>query len=271
MGYDPPDESVTEVSLNRASASPDTPLGVPDSELGELVLRKDGRTIAGMFDAVAPRYDRLNHILSLGVDHRWRRSLARALDGVRGPVLDLCTGTGDVMHAIRRRHPDLTCVGLDFAPEMIRQGQRKLPSGGTGIAFGLGDATAIGVGTGQVGAVTVAFGIRNVENVARALEEMYRVLRPDGRLLILEFSVPSPPLLRRLYLAYFRLVLPRVGGWISGVGHAYRYLPASVLDFPEGAAFARLMTDAGFASVDAHRLSGGIATLYVGMKSEGAA
>jgi len=262
-----PTESVTEVSLNRTSASSDTPLGVPDSELGELVLRKDGRTIAGMFDAVAPRYDRLNHILSMGVDHGWRRALARALDGVRGPVLDLCTGTGDVMHAIRHRHPDLACVGLDFASEMVRQGQRKLAPGEMGIAFGLGDATAIGVATGQVGAVTVAFGIRNVENVPRALEEMHRVLRPDGRLLILEFSVPRQSLLRRLYLAYFRQVLPRVGGWISGVGHAYRYLPASVLEFPEGDAFARLITDAGFASVAAHRLTGGIATLYVGMKS----
>lgn len=235
------------------------------------LLRKENRRIAAMFDAVAPRYDLLNHLLSLGTDVRWRRALVRAIDGVPGPVLDLCTGTGDVVLAICRRRPDVFCAGVDFAPEMLWRGRDKVTRAGFGdrAAMTLGDATELAVRAGSIGAVTIAFGIRNVESTREAIAEMHRVLRPGGRAAVLEFSMPSSRWLRAAYLFYFRRVLPRVGAWISGDGSAYRYLPLSVLDYPMGEAFRDLLRAGGFEDVRMRPLSGGIATLYTGEKAPG--
>jgi demethylmenaquinone methyltransferase/2-methoxy-6-polyprenyl-1,4-benzoquinol methylase len=238
---------------------------------GELVLRKDGRTISRMFDAVAPRYDLLNQVLSLGIDGSWRRALAAELDGVTGAVLDLCTGTGDVARTISHRRPDLAVVGLDFAPAMVRRGRAKVDADARSrrVWFGVGDATRLAVGDAAVDGVTIAFGIRNVEDTNRALRECWRVLRPGGRLVVLEFSLPPNPVVRAGYLGYFRHVLPRVGQWLSGVGSAYRYLPASVLSFPEGEAFLDLLAGAGFEERRLRRLTLGIASLYVGVRPRG--
>lgn len=231
-------------------------------------LDKSGRRIARMFDAVAPRYDLLNRLLSMGIDHRWRRALANELAGVRGPVVDLCTGTGDVMLAAARAHPEMELVGFDFAPEMVKRGQAKSrrETLQDRMEFAVGDATALAVETASAGAVTVAFGIRNVADVTVALREMFRVLRPGGRILVLEFSLPANRLLRAGYLFYFRRILPIIGGLVSGVRAAYDYLPASVLRFPEGDAFVRLLEDAGFREARQQRLSFGIASLYVAEK-----
>lgn len=244
---------------------------IEPGEGGELILRKDGRTISHMFDVVAPRYDLLNQVLSLGIDGVWRRALAAELDGVTGTVLDLCTGTGDVARTIARRRPDLDIVGLDFAPVMVRLGHRKLDGDPrvARVALGVGDATRLPLADGAVDAVTIAFGIRNVEDTLAGLRECHRVLRPGGRLVVLEFSVPPNPVVRAGYLAYFRHVLPRIGQWLSGAGAAYRYLPASVLRFPEGEAFLALLAEAGFGSTRVRRLSGGIASLYVGHRPRG--
>jgi demethylmenaquinone methyltransferase/2-methoxy-6-polyprenyl-1,4-benzoquinol methylase len=233
-----------------------------------MVPAKNRRAISGMFDAVAHRYDLLNRLLSLGIDGSWRRALARELAGVESPLLDVCTGTGDVALAICRSRPGLRCLAVDFAKRMVQRGRRKVRRSrhAERIAFGVGDAMALPVRSGSAGAVTVAFGIRNVEDPKGALGEMYRVLRRGGRIAILEFSLPRSPVLRAPYLFYFRRVLPRLGGGISGVAGAYRYLPSSVLEFPEGAEFRRLMTESGFTGVREVRLSGGIATLYLGEK-----
>jgi demethylmenaquinone methyltransferase/2-methoxy-6-polyprenyl-1,4-benzoquinol methylase len=221
-----------------------------------------------MFDAVAPRYDLLNRTLSMGIDRSWRRALARELREVSGPVLDLCTGTGDVMFSAAGARGDLAFVGLDFAPEMVKRGAAKAASdpAGSRVAFGVGDATALAVASGSVGAVTIAFGIRNVADVPRALEEAHRVLRPGGRIVVLEFSIPRSRPLRAAYLFYFRRVLPVVGGIVSGVREAYAYLPMSVERFPEGDAFLDLLARAGFISPRERRLSFGIASLYVAEK-----
>jgi len=228
-------------------------------------LSKDGRAIADMFDRVAPRYDALNRLLSLGVDRTWRRRLARSLDGASGPVLDLCTGTGDVLLTIADRRPDLRGIGVDFSVEMVRRGAAKGRESrhAERLRFCVGDGTRLAVRSGSMGAAVIAFGIRNVSDVGATLDELRRVLRPGGRLAILEFSLPRGALLRSLYLGYFLHILPMVGSWLSGDGAAYRYLPASVLSFPEGAAFLRLLDAHGFADLRETRLSFGLATLYV--------
>jgi len=162
-------------------------------------------------------------------------------------------------------------VGLDFAPEMVRRGHDKLGRDARArqVAFGVGDATRLPLADGSVDAVTIAFGIRNVEDTLAGLRECRRVLRPGGRLVILEFSVPTNPVVRTGYLAYFRHVLPRIGQWLSGAGAAYRYLPASVLRFPEGAAFLALLIEAGLDDPRARRLTAGIASIYVGTRPRG--
>jgi demethylmenaquinone methyltransferase/2-methoxy-6-polyprenyl-1,4-benzoquinol methylase len=235
------------------------------------LLVKDPRTVAHMFDAVAHRYDLLNQVLSLGIDGTWRRALARALEGIEGPLLDVCTGTGDVALAVCRHRREMHCLGVDFAPRMIRRGRAKVAAAGFAgrIGFCVGDAMSLALRSSSVGAVTIAFGIRNVKDPNVALDEMHRVLRPGGRVAVLEFSLPSSALVRAVYLLYFRRVLPRVGALLSGARDAYRYLPASVAVFPEGDGFRRLMVQAGFTDVGSRTLSAGIATLYTGAKPEG--
>ena len=223
-----------------------------------------------MFDRIAPRYDLLNRLLSARRDVAWRKRLAGHLPpGTDLEVLDLATGTGDVLVSLcgkcgraGRR------VGVDMSSRMLAQGQAKLRTRGLTDRLMLvrGDATHLGIASAQFDAVTMAFGIRNVTDVAAALDEMHRILKPDGRALILEFSLPRCRALRWLYLAYFRHVLPRLGSSISGDPYAYRYLNQTVESFPYGKAFCDLMAAAGFRNVIAHSLTFGIATLYCGDK-----
>lgn len=221
-----------------------------------------------MFDRIAPRYDLLNRVLSMRQDVYWRRRLARLLpDRPELALLDLATGTGDVLIELTRRTPRITtAVGMDMAGQMLRIGQQKLaarpPEAHTAMVRA--DATCIAAADAQFDAVTIAFGIRNVLDVKAGLREMHRVLKPGGRALILEFSLPQNRLLRSLYLLYFRHVLPRIGGALSGDEPAYRYLNQTVESFPYGEAFCGLMRAAGFVAVRVTPLTFGIASIYTG-------
>jgi demethylmenaquinone methyltransferase / 2-methoxy-6-polyprenyl-1,4-benzoquinol methylase len=222
--------------------------------------------IAGMFDAIAPRYDLLNHVLSVGLDKRWRNM---AVDALRlqpeSIVLDLCTGTADLAIATARRVPRSSVVGVDFAGAMLRLGLAKVRRLGMGHRIHLvrGDAACIPLPDGSCDAATIAFGIRNVADPERALAEIARVLRPSGRLAILEFGQPAIPGIRRLYSWYFRYVLPAVGRVVSKHTSAYSYLPASVGTFPPPPEFARTIARHGFSQVSAVSLTFGIVYLYI--------
>lgn len=226
--------------------------------------------VAGMFDAIAARYDFLNHLLSAGLDRRWRVHAIRSLRLTgRDAVLDVCTGTGDVaMAAVTRPGGAARVLGVDFSGEMLRRGVAKVAAAGLADRISLvrGDATRVPAASASMDAATVAFGIRNVQEPARALAEMHRVLRPGGRVAILEFSIPGSPVIRAVYLPYFRYVLPRIGRLVSGHGSAYTYLPASVSAFVAPEAMRRMLGDAGFREVHATPLSFGIVTLYTAVR-----
>ena len=219
-----------------------------------------------MFDRIAPRYDLLNHLLSAGIDRSWRRACVDFLE-LRGParLLDLCTGTADLLIEALGRDAGHHGVGLDLSGEMLRRAAGKLERRGLHARAGLAaaDAQRLPVAAGRFDAALVAFGIRNVGDPVAALAELRRVLRPGGRLVVLEFANP-PGLLGALYRLYFARVLPRIGRMVSGDGGAYSYLPASVARFPEPEGFAALLEQAGFRAVARRRLALGIAWLYRG-------
>jgi demethylmenaquinone methyltransferase/2-methoxy-6-polyprenyl-1,4-benzoquinol methylase len=182
-------------------------------------LSKDARQIAGMFDAIAPRYDLLNQWLSAGFDRRWRRRAIRSLKLTGGEtLLDLCTGTADVALAARRgSNRARRVIGVDFASAMLKIAQEKIDQAGErgSIALLRGDATQLPIDTAGVDTLSVAFGVRNVEDAVGACREMWRVLRPGGRLAILEFAIPRLAIVRGMYLFYFNRVLPRLGRLVS--------------------------------------------------------
>lgn len=223
-----------------------------------------------MFDRIAHRYDLLNRILSMGTDKGWRKTMRRYLPG-EGPLrlLDLATGTADVMLFLDRTSGRIESgVGLDLSAGMLSFGRIKIHERGLEKRLRLvrGDATCLGAASDSFDAATFSFGIRNVLDVPAALREMLRVLRPGGRALILEFSIPRLAIVRVPYLLYFRHVLPLIGGIVSGDASAYRYLNKTVETFPYGDAFLSLMRDAGYENLRAIPLSFGIATLYLGDK-----
>lgn len=219
-----------------------------------------------MFDRIAPRYDLLNHLLSAGVDRRWRRACVDFLE-LRGParVLDLCTGTADLLVEALERDARHRGVGLDLSGEMLRRAAGKLARRGLGgrASLAAGDAEMLPVAAGRFDAALVAFGIRNVGDPAAALSELRRVLRPGARLVVLEFGTPRG-VLGAAYRLYFERLLPAVGRIVSGDRAAYAYLPRSVARFPSPEAFGALMERAGFAAVARRRLTLGIAWLYRG-------
>ena len=222
-----------------------------------------------MFDRIAPRYDLLNHLLSLNRDKSWRKRMGRLLpDGKNLSVLDLATGTGDQLLALYAAGSVGFGVGLDMAAEMMAIGLKKIVTRGLAdrLIMVRGDASAIPFADSSFDAVTITFGIRNLVDMRAGLTEMLRVLKPGGRALILEFSLPKNRFLRKMYLLYFRHLLPWLGAVISGDGEAYRYLNQTVETFPYGDEFCRLMQEAGFSSVAAHPLTLGIATIYGGDK-----
>jgi demethylmenaquinone methyltransferase/2-methoxy-6-polyprenyl-1,4-benzoquinol methylase len=240
----------------------------PDAQLDVEGTRRDAWR---MFDRIAHRYDLLNHLLSLGTDCYWRARVARELRNhdVRR-FADIATGTADQLLSLCHRCPDVECaVGIDMSARMLEFGQEKIAAepGSTAITLVHGDALCLPLQDASVDAVTISFGIRNVVDVVGGLREMHRVLRPGGRALVLEFSLPAWGPFRAGYLFYFRHILPRIGGLISGDSHAYNYLNQTVETFPYGEAFCALMREAGFASVKATPLTFGIATIYCGDKA----
>jgi len=227
---------------------------------------KTAARIEGMFDAIAGRYDFLNHVLSAGIDRAWRRRAIRSLGLTGGEcVLDVCTGTADLAIEARTATPAAArVIGVDFSDAMLRVGRDKLVRGQHERTVTLirGDAMRIPLADQSVDAITIAFGIRNVEQPEVACRDMHRTLRPGGRLAILEFAMPTTPVVRAGYLAYFRYVLPRIGRLVSRHNAAYGYLPASVAAFEVPGAFVKILQQSGFSRVTAVPLTFGIVFLY---------
>ncbi len=225
-----------------------------------------------MFDRIAPRYDLLNRLLSFGTDVRWRKKIARLLPS-QSPLtlLDLATGTADQAIALVESDARIMrATGLDMSEQMLAIGREKISRRGLAgkLQLRTGDAGAIPEPDRAFDVVTISFGIRNVLDVPASLRDMLRVLKPGGRALILEFSLPPNRAFRPFYLFYLRHILPRLGALISGDGSAYRYLNQTIETFPCGDGFCSLMRAAGFAAVRHHPLSLGIATIYQGDKPE---
>jgi len=224
-----------------------------------------GSQVRRLFSEIAPRYDLLNHVLSLNVDRRWRRRAIAALGWEADPsglYLDACAGTFDLSLELARR-PGFAgrVVGSDFALPMLQQGVPKLE--GAPVAPVCADALRLPFPDFAFAGATVGFGVRNLADLDRGLAELRRVLKPRARLVVLEFTTPPNPLLRGLYRLYFHQVLPRVGRWVSGHPWAYSYLPASVGEFPGPAELAERMRGAGFGDARWALLTGGIAALHV--------
>ncbi len=227
---------------------------------------RESARIAGMFDAIAESYDFLNHLLSAGLDKRWRKQAVDALQLTgRETLLDLCTGTADLaLAATNGERRAKRVIGIDFSAAMLQIGKQKTRT--TTIDLIRGDAMRIPLRDQTVDATTIGFGIRNVEQPVVACREIARVLRPDGTLVILEFSLPRSTALRNFYLWYFRNVLPLVGRLISKHPSAYQYLPDSVEAFPSPEAFAQQLRDAGFGTVRAVSLTFGVVYMFVARK-----
>jgi demethylmenaquinone methyltransferase/2-methoxy-6-polyprenyl-1,4-benzoquinol methylase len=225
--------------------------------------------IAGMFDAIAQRYDLLNRVLSVGLDRYWRWRAVRSLELTgRERVLDVCTGTADLPVALARPGRAGAVVGVDFSIEMLRIGLRKIrrASASVPITLARGDAMRLPLADNSVAAATVAFGIRNVQDPAVACADMFRVLTPGGRLAVLEFSMPRTPGFRQVYEWYFRFVLPRIGRLISRHEDAYTYLPASVGAWASPEEFAGVLRRCGFVAVVPVPLTFGSVYLYTAVK-----
>ncbi|MDL2343536.1 bifunctional demethylmenaquinone methyltransferase/2-methoxy-6-polyprenyl-1,4-benzoquinol methylase UbiE [Deinococcus sp. MIMF12] len=223
-----------------------------------------GREVQAMFASIAPRYDLLNRVLSLGVDRAWRREAAReALALSPRRILDVATGTGDFALELKARAPQAEVVGSDFVPEMLEIAREKARGRHLDLRLEEGDALNLPYPDGSFDAVTCAFGFRNFADYARGLSELWRVLTPGGRLVILEFPPPRPGLFGALFRFYFRQILPRVGALVSGNAGAYTYLPESVLAFPDPGRLAGLMHATGFRT-RYRLLTFGIAAIHVG-------
>lgn len=236
------------------------------------VVDKSGDRVRAMFAQIAPRYDRLNHLLSLNIDKRWRSktlSLLRLLPGE--PVLDVCTGTGDLALALSKAlGPDTEVIGSDFCSEMLdiaKSKQTKAIPDGANLRFIEADTQSLPFEDDTFQCVTVAFGLRNVSDTMRGLREMVRVTKRGGKVAVLEFSKPTAPGLKQIYNTYFLKVLPRVGQALaSNDKSAYEYLPQSVQQFPCGEELASWMREAGLMDIRLTPMTLGVVTLYLGIK-----
>jgi len=219
-----------------------------------------------MFDNIAPTYDFLNHALSLNIDKVWRRKAIKSIATINPKrILDIATGTGDLAIAALKLHPD-SVVGVDISEGMIRVGKQKIIARGCQdiISLQTADSEDLPFEDNQFDAITVAFGVRNFESPKRGLKEMQRVLKPGGRLVVLEFMMPHLFPFKQLYQFYFQKILPLIGKIISKDFSAYQYLPDSVQKFPQGESFVKMLKEAGFEKSSYKSLSFGIAGLYIG-------
>jgi demethylmenaquinone methyltransferase/2-methoxy-6-polyprenyl-1,4-benzoquinol methylase len=224
--------------------------------------------VQSLFDAIARRYDLLNHLLSGGVDVYWRRkAVAYLADAQPKRILDVATGTGDFAIATLRLKPEKV-VGIDIAEAMLEKGRAKLRKRKLNgiVTLQTGDAEHLSFESGAFDAAIVAFGARNFENLEKGLAEMHRVLRPGGRIVVLEFSRPRMFPFKQLYFFYFRTILPFIGRRISNHEEAYTYLPETVMRFPEGDDFINILRRIGFSSTKEERMTIGVACVYMGTK-----
>jgi demethylmenaquinone methyltransferase / 2-methoxy-6-polyprenyl-1,4-benzoquinol methylase len=236
--------------------------------LEKTVLPLNGTNqIQAMFNDVAPRYDFLNRILSAGYDRRWRKLAVNEFDSVANKTfLDVATGTADITLEIANRQPSSNkIIGMDFSQSMLELGKNKVS--GLDINLIPGSAENLPLKDKAFDGVITAFGVRNFSNAKQGLREMYRVLKPKGKVVVLEFSFPQNGLLQWLYRFYFENILPLTGRIISGHKSAYSYLPASVANFPQGNDFKKMLEEAGFEDVSLKELTLGIVTLYTGKKN----
>ena len=231
------------------------------SNLKEMTTQR--ARVRKMFGSIARRYDLANHLLSCGIDFYWRRRAAEIVSGWRPHrITDLATGTGDLALALQKKLPDAEIVGVDFLPEMLNLAQRK------GVCqVVLADVMNLPFGDASFDCVTIAFGLRNLEDWGGALTEMSRALRTSGRLLVLEFSLPTTPILRAMYRFYLHRCLPLLGSFLTGKKTAYDYLGDSIEEFPGGNAMCKLMAANGFTHTTFEPLTGGIVTIYTAQKS----
>ena len=216
-----------------------------------------------MFGSIAARYDLANHVLSCGIDFYWRARAAEVVDGWHPHMIaDLATGTGDLALAMQRRLPHADLTGVDFLPEMLERAQHK------GVRrVVLADAMQLPFDDASFDCVTIGFGLRNLENWSAALTEMRRILNDKGHLLVLEFSLPTTPILRAAYRFYLHRCLPLLGSFLTQNKSAYDYLGDSIEDFPHGDAMCELMRETGYISASFEPITGGIVTIYTATKS----
>jgi demethylmenaquinone methyltransferase/2-methoxy-6-polyprenyl-1,4-benzoquinol methylase len=224
--------------------------------------------VARMFNNISKRYDLLNHLLSLGIDRGWRNKAIRLLKPLQPRIiLDVATGTGDFAIQAMDLSPE-KIIGIDISTGMLEVGKRKLLERNLGdrVELQWGDSENLSFAENKFDAVTVAFGVRNFENLEKGLREIIRVLRPGGQVVILEFSKPRKFPFKQVYLFYFRFVLPRIGRLVSKDKAAYTYLPESVEVFPDGDDFLNILRDVGFNETRCEPLTFGISSIYTGRK-----
>lgn len=225
--------------------------------------------VRNMFDGIAPAYDRLNGLFTLGIDNRWRRRLARMVARqAPAEVLDLATGTGDMALMLARYIPGAKITGADVSANMLAVAAAKTEKKGLSGRIGFVEAPAekLPFGDGEFDAVTVVFGVRNFDNMEAGLKEMSRVLRPGGMVYVLEFSPPHEGIFGRLFRFYFHRVMPAVGGWVSGDREAYTYLPRSVEEFPVPETFRQVLSRCGLEPVETVGMFNGVAVIQSAKK-----
>ena len=231
------------------------------------MAKKEG--LRKLFDNIAGDYDRLNHILSLNIDKSWRRKAVKEIADTAEPlnILDEACGTCDFTIEIAKAAPQGSNVtGIDLSERMLQIGREKCCKEGITAELQTGDCEAMPYKDETFDRIGVAFGVRNFENLPKGLTEMLRVLKPEGKLVILELSIPRNPIIRWCYKLYFLKILPAIGGWVSGNRGAYEYLPASVLRFPAPEKFMEMMHEAGFEQVHKKSFTMGICQMYIGIK-----
>ena len=233
------------------------------------MAKKEG--IRKLFDNIAPDYDKLNHILSMNIDKGWRRKAVKELLDTQEPlnILDVACGTGDFTIEIAQKAPAGSKVtGIDLSEGMMKIGREKIKAAGVDAQMVQGDCEELPYADNTFHRISVGFGVRNFEHLEIGLQQMHRVITPGGKLVILELSVPSNPVIRWCYKLYFLKILPTIGGWISGDRGAYEYLPASVLRFPAPDKFMQMLHQAGFSKVMHHSLTLGICRMYIAIKEK---